>query len=176
LRSLGQPLVLDADGLYALVGHLDLLAGRTAPTVITPHEGEAARLLGLGADDVRRDREEAAARLAAETGAVVVLKGPGTLVTDGRRLFRSGTGGPVLASGGTGDVLAGVVGAFLAGLPGTGGDPFGAAAAAVHVHGAAADRLGTGLDRGVLASEVAAALPQAVATLVGTGGGTEGTS
>ncbi|MHC5011803.1 MAG: NAD(P)H-hydrate dehydratase [Planctomycetota bacterium] len=169
--STSLPLVLDADGLFALGAEPEHLSVRTEATVITPHEGEAARLLGGSSADVRADREAAARTLAERTGGVVVLKGKGTLVTDGTRLFENATGGPALASGGTGDVLAGVVGAFLAGLPGTGGDAFGAACAAVHVHGSAADGLTADRDRGVLASDVAGALPAAIASLVSTRGG-----
>jgi NAD(P)H-hydrate epimerase len=157
------PLVIDADGLFAFAGKAESLARRTAPTVLTPHEGEAQRLL---AGDGEADRVARAAALQRRTGAVVVLKGPGTLVVDRERLYVNATGGPALASGGTGDVLAGVVGALLAGLPDTGGDAFGAAAAAVHAHGLAGDVAADGLDRGVLASDVADRLPQALATLI----------
>lgn len=165
-RTVAKPLVLDADGLFALASKPEVLRNRRASTVITPHEGEAGRLLGIPSSEIRADREAAALALAARSGAVVVLKGPGTLVTDGERLFCCRTGGPWLASGGTGDVLAGIVGAFLAGLPGTGGDALGAASAAVHVHGAAADAIAKERDRGILASDVATALPNAVAALV----------
>ena len=138
--------------------------------MITPHEGEAARLLGTTSAEVRADREAAALALVERTRTVVVLKGPGTLVTDGDRLFTCRKGGPALASGGTGDVLAGVVGAFLAGLPGTGGDAFGAACAAVDVHAAAGDVLARGGDRGFLATDLAHALPRVVAARVGARG------
>lgn len=167
VRRVDRPLVLDADALYALRGRLAELAVRAAPTVLTPHEGEAAALLGERAPDGPAPRAAWARRIAAAGHAVCVLKGPGTLVDDGVRARRNPTGGPVLATGGTGDVLAGVVAAFLAGLPATGGDPFGAAALAAAVHGRAGDRLAaTRGDRGVLASEVADELPYAVAELV----------
>lgn len=164
--AVARPLVVDADALFALIDHGDALLAREEGTVITPHEGEAGRLLGWPARDVRARREDAALALAAGTGAVVVLKGPGTLVTDGERMYRCKAGGPWLATGGTGDVLAGVCGAFLAGLPATGGDAFGAAAAAVHVHAHAADLVAGKRDRGLLASDVADALPSSVAALV----------
>ena len=161
-RLLAAPcaLVLDADGLHAVHGRLADLAARRAPTVLTPHEGEAAGLLGTVAAEVAASREDAARRIAREARAVCVLKGPGTVVTDGERLRVNATGGPVLATGGTGDVLAGVIGAFLAGLPGSGGDAFGAAVLAVYAHGRAADgRAARRGDRGTLASEVADAIP-----------------
>lgn len=167
VAKLEQPLVVDADALFALIGATHRVATRSAPTVITPHEGEAGRLLGSTSAAVRADREGAALALFEQTGAVVVLKGPGTIVTDGQRLFTCGKGGPWLASGGTGDVLAGIVGAFLAGLPATGGDAFGAACIAVDVHAAAADTLAKTVDRGLLATDIADALPHAVAAYVG---------
>jgi hydroxyethylthiazole kinase-like uncharacterized protein yjeF len=167
-QSLGKPLVLDADGLYAVRTQLAVIAKRLAPTVLTPHEREAAALLGVLPGESAAPREEWARRAATDGRAICVLKGPATIVTDGLRVRHNTTGGPILATGGTGDVLAGVVAAFLAGLPSTGGDAFGAAALAVHVHGRAADRLATTRgDRGTLASEVADALPEAIRELVG---------
>ncbi len=165
--AMARPLIVDADALFALIDQASLLLDRADPTVITPHEGEAGRLLGWSSSDVRRRREDAALALVEATGAVVVLKGPGTLVTDGERMFRCARGGPWLATGGTGDVLAGVCGALVAGLPDTGGDPFGAACAAVHVHALAADQATKTRDRGLIASDLAATLPAATATLVG---------
>ncbi len=169
---IARPLVLDADGLFSLGADPSRLRERREATIVTPHEGEAARLLDTTSSHVRADRERAALSLAATTGAVVVLKGPGTIVTDGERLFTSRRGGPWLATGGTGDVLSGVVAAFLAGLPGTGGDAFGAACAAVDAHGRAGDAAAHGHDRGLIATDVAEALPDAVATLVGPARGT----
>ncbi len=96
---------------------------------------------------------------------MIALKGPGTLVTDGDRLYHNRSGGPVLASGGTGDVLAGIAGAFLAHADGLGLDAFQAACAAVFVHGDAADRIAGGRDSGLLASELADGIPEAVVGL-----------
>lgn len=174
LRRIDRPLVLDADALYALRGRLDELAGRPRPTVLTPHEGEAASLLGErleGLEATSVPREAWASRIAATARALCVLKGPGTLVVEGERTARNETGGPVLATGGTGDVLTGVLAAFLAGLPGTGGDAFGAARLAVHVHGRAGDLVAARRgDRGVLASEIADELPAAIAERVAASG------
>ena len=127
------PLVLDADGLNALGGDLDILASRPAATVVTPHAGEYARLAG---EPVGEDRVAAARRLAERSGAVVLLKGSRTVVADptGRAAVNL-TGGPWLATAGTGDVLSGVVGALAAlGLP-----AFRAAVAGAWIHGRAGD-------------------------------------
>lgn len=153
VREAQIPLVVDADGIHALAGHLDELRGRAAPTVLTPHEGEFAALLG---NRPGPDRLVAARGLARETGAVVLLKGPGTVVADptGRAAICP-LGGPWLASAGTGDVLTGVIAGFLArGMP-----AFEAAAAAAFVHGSAADLAGhTGLMAGDLERAIPAAL------------------
>jgi len=141
--ELPGPVVIDADGLNALAGRVrDVLCGRAAAhggravTVLTPHPGEMARLMGLGsAAEVQADREGAARRLAAETAAVVVLKGRGTVVTDGQRLTVNGTGNPGMASGGMGDVLTGLV----AGLVCQGLSGFDASHLAVFAHGLAGD-------------------------------------
>ena len=112
-------LVLDADGLNAHAGRLEPLRDREAPTVLTPHGGELARLLEISSDEVRAQRLETAREAARRSGSVVVLKGDDTLVVeaDGRAGVSAG-GSPGLATAGTGDVLSGVIGAFLArGLP-----------------------------------------------------------
>jgi NAD(P)H-hydrate epimerase len=176
-KRVEKPLVIDADGLYALRDEPQLLAGRTAPTVLTPHPGEAATLLGCQAAEINRDRVAAARQLADRTGAVVVLKGAATVIAgpDGRVIVNP-TGGPALAAGGTGDVLLGMVGAYLGQLlvgqaraqraEATSQPVLEAAALAAWVHGAAADRLarkqGPG---GVMASQVADAVPRTVETL-----------
>lgn len=159
VETIERPLVIDADGLNALVGHLDGVAQRRSPTVLTPHPGEAASLLDTTAAALNADRIGAARSLAKRSGAVVVLKGAGTVIADatGRSLVIP-TGGPVLATGGTGDVLTGVVAALLAaGLP-----AFEAGGLAAWWHGATADRMReAGVGFGLLASELADALPEA---------------
>ena len=164
--QLTGPLVLDADGLFAFGGVLEQLKERAGPTVLTPHEGEAARLLGITSSQVREDRGAAAQRIAEQAGAVVALKGPNTLVTDGTRLYLNASGGPSLATGGTGDVLAGILGALSAQLDANGLPPFETTCAGVYVHGAAGDLLSQTVDRGLLASDVAHAVPQAMASIV----------
>jgi NAD(P)H-hydrate epimerase len=101
-----RPLVLDADGLLAFADAAALLRARTAPTVMTPHPGEAAALLACSPAEINRDRLTAARTLAQETGAVVVLKGAATVTAEpGGRCAVNASGGPILATGGTGDVL-----------------------------------------------------------------------
>jgi NAD(P)H-hydrate epimerase len=156
-KRLERPLVLDADALFAFAGEPERLASRSAPCVLTPHPGEAAALLGSDAASLNRDRLGAARRLARLTGSVVLLKGAAsvTAAPDGRAVVNP-TGGPALASGGTGDVLLGIVTSFLA----QGMQAFEAAALAAFLHGAAADRIArrTG-PAGLLASQLATELP-----------------
>lgn len=150
------PLVLDADGLNALGGDFGVLAGRTAATVVTPHAGEYARLAG---EPVGDDRVAAARRLAERAGAVVLLKGSRTVVADptGWAAVNT-TGGPWLATAGTGDVLSGVVGALAAqGLP-----AFRAAAAGAWLHGRAGDVAG---HSGLVAGDLIDALPTVLSGL-----------
>jgi len=159
----GVRVVLDADGLNHVAREPSLLDGvgdRTS-VVLTPHPGEAARLLGSSPAEVQSDRVAAALALARRFRAVVALKGARTVIAaaDGALAFCP-TGGPVLGVGGTGDVLTGCLGALLLdpNLP-----PFGATAAAVFLHGAAGDDLSAERGaRGVLAGEVADALPAAL--------------
>ena len=115
LLGLDRPLLLDADALYALGDRLELLADRTLPTVLTPHEGELGRLLGRPADDVAAQRLECARSAAQRSGATVLLKGEATIVADpSGRAYVVPTGNPGLATPGTGDVLSGVIVAQLA--------------------------------------------------------------
>ncbi|HXV96325.1 MAG TPA: NAD(P)H-hydrate dehydratase [Gaiellaceae bacterium] len=115
LDRLDRPVVLDADGLWALAGHLDWVFSRDAPTVLTPHAGELARLLGRSSAWVAANRLDAVQSGADDTGAVVLLKGADTLVAaPGRNPVVADLGNPGLATAGSGDVLTGVVGAFLA--------------------------------------------------------------
>lgn len=165
LSELPMPVVVDADALNELAEDVGPLVERSAPSVITPHPGEMGMLLGMSAAEIQVDRVAAARRAADELGSAVVLKGAGTIVTDrGRPLLVNPTGGPELATAGTGDVLTGVIAALLAERL----DPADAAAAGVYVHGLAGTRAGlpTG-GRGVVAWDVAEALPGAIAELLG---------
>jgi NAD(P)H-hydrate epimerase len=153
LAGLDRPVVVDGDALWLLGPDAPaVLAGRPAPTVLTPHDGEFARLCGQPSGE---DRLEAARGLAAACRSVVLLKGPTTVVADpdgAVLVVRSGD--QRLATAGTGDVLTGLVAAHLA----AGAEPARAAAAAAHLHGVAA---GLGPARGLVAGDVAAALPAA---------------
>jgi NAD(P)H-hydrate epimerase len=144
------PMVLDADGLNALKADVRPLQARRASTVLTPHDGEYARLLG---DPPGADRIAAARKLASATGCVALLKGPATVIAEpsGRAIVNP-TGSPALATAGTGDVLSGIVGGFLA----RGAGPFDAATAAAYVHGRAADVAG---HTGLVAGDLIDALP-----------------
>jgi hydroxyethylthiazole kinase-like uncharacterized protein yjeF len=155
--------VLDADALNLLArvpGLQDALRAGRGPRVLTPHPLEAARLLESAADAVQADRITATRRLAQRFDAMVVLKGAGSVIAlpDGRYWINP-TGGPALATAGTGDVLAGMLGALLAQRY----DPLQAVLAAVWLHGAAADRYGA--DVGLTASEVPALAAAALADL-----------
>jgi NAD(P)H-hydrate epimerase len=146
------PVVLDADGLSAFSGEPARLRGRTAPLVLTPHEGELARLLGVSSAEVASDRLRFVRLAASQAGAIVVLKGDDTLIADAQGMVAVSRGAsPGLATAGTGDVLAGIVGALLA----TALEPFVAACAAVRLHALAgilaAERHGRD---GMIASDV----------------------
>ncbi|HEV3258700.1 MAG TPA: NAD(P)H-hydrate dehydratase [Gemmataceae bacterium] len=156
------PLVLDADGLNALEHHSAELRRHAGPVVITPHPGEFARLAGCQVADVQARRQERAARFAAEHGVIVILKGYGTVVTDGRRVYVNTTGNPGMATGGTGDVLTGLIAALL----GQGLEPFAAAQLGVHVHGLAGDLARDELGEvSLIASDLVEFLPHAFRNL-----------
>jgi NAD(P)H-hydrate epimerase len=162
-KRLEKPLAIDADGLRAFAGEPALLRARPAPTVLTPHPGEAARVLGTTAAEVNRDRVGSARRLARESGAVVLLKGAGTVTASPEGwVVVNPTGGPALASGGTGDVLLGMVAALLA----QGLEEFEAAALAAFVHGLAGDRIAARIgSSGLLAADLAREIPATVDAL-----------
>lgn len=147
------PVVVDADGINVLRAHRDLLRGRKSPTILTPHDGEFARLGGI----IGEDRMAAAAALADDLGCVVLLKGHETCVTDGTDGYINPTGNSGMAVGGSGDVLAGVITALLgAGLP-----PLEAAACGAWLHGAAGDRCAAELGQyGMLPTDMLGALPR----------------
>lgn len=151
-----RPLAIDADGLQAFAGSPRELRQRPAATVLTPHPGEAAALLGERPAELNRDRLRAARRLAEQTGCVVLLKGAASVVAEpGGDAVVNPTGGPALGSGGTGDVLLGM----LAGLLAQGTEAAEAAALAAFWHGLAADRIAVA-DTGLLAGDLGPALPE----------------
>lgn len=132
LESAACPVVLDADGINALEGHIDVLGQRRAPIVLTPHDGEFRR---LGGDPATERRVESVRQFADRHGVTVLLKGHRTLICGGGKLYCNPTGNPGMATGGSGDVLAGL----LLSLLGQGVEPTDAAAAAAWLHGAAGD-------------------------------------
>jgi ADP-dependent NAD(P)H-hydrate dehydratase len=131
----GRPLVVDADALNAMAGQNDAWKNGKTPVVITPHPSEFGRLIGKPTAEVQADRRAASMAFARETGTVVVLKGQGTIVTDGERVYVNATGNPGMATAGAGDVLTG----FLAALMAQGFAAFEAAQLAVCLHGRAGD-------------------------------------
>ncbi len=163
LPKIRAQVVIDADGLNILAGHPAVLKAMSRPPILTPHPGEFGRLLGLTVPEILNDRLVLASRYAVEHEAIIVLKGYRTLVAgpDGR-VSVNPTGNPGMGTGGSGDVLSGVLGAFAAGQK----DVFGATVAAVYLHGAAgdaaADRLG---ERAVVAGDLIKYLPDALKAL-----------
>jgi NAD(P)H-hydrate epimerase len=156
VADIAAPMVLDADGLNAFAGDAPALASRIGATVLTPHEGEFARLTGAAVGD---DRVAAARGLARTTGAVVLLKGPGTVVAapDGHSAINPHDG-PWLATAGSGDVLSGIIGGLLA----RGLEPFAAATVGAFLHSSAADEAG---HTGLVAGDLVAALPRTLESL-----------
>lgn len=158
IPALEKPFVLDADGLNAFAEHPDLLGRGHASRVLTPHPGEAARLLGSSVEAVQKDRRASAIELARRFLSIVVLKGHRTIVSDGTRTAVNRTGNPGMATGGTGDVLAGVLGALI----GQGMEPYDAAVLGVHVHGRAGDLAARRLGQvSMMATDVLDELPRA---------------
>jgi NAD(P)H-hydrate epimerase len=151
------PLVVDADGLNAFAGSLSYLAAREAPTILTPHAGELGRLLKRESAEIDAHRLAAAREAASRSGAVVVLKGDDTIVTDGERIAVNALAAPALATAGSGDVLSGMTAALLA----RGLEPFAAACAAVIAHARAGQEAArrVGLVESVIATDVIAAIP-----------------
>lgn len=137
VASVEIPTVLDADALNNLAGQTDVLANPRRPVVITPHPGEFSRLTGRPKAEIQADRETHAVALAEHAGGglIVVLKGAETIVTDGRRIYVNTTGNPGMSTGGSGDVLTGVIAALI----GQDLSPFDAACLGVYAHGLAGD-------------------------------------
>jgi NAD(P)H-hydrate epimerase len=159
-ESLPQPMVIDADGLNALAAADDGLASPRGPRILTPHPGEFARLAGFSEDSKpTRDEQIATAKqLAAELNIVILLKGHRTVITDGSQLAENSTGNPGMATGGTGDVLTGVITALVC----QGLSPFDAAVLGAHVHGLAGDLAAAELGQvSLIASDLLTYLPQA---------------
>ena len=160
LPSIRKPLVLDADGLNAIAEDVDVLRTLPLPIILTPHPGEMARLTRLSADDIQKDRERVASEFAKTYRVVVVLKGHGTVVAgfDGA-VYVNDTGNPGMASGGSGDVLTGMIAGLLAQrLP-----LYEAAQVGVYLHGLSGDLAAEARGQiGLIASDLADRIPAAI--------------
>ena len=153
LQSVVCPVVLDADGINVLTGHMDILRERHYPTILTPHAGEFARIYG----EIKPDRISCAAAFTREWDCILLLKGHETVITDGTECYVNHTGNPGMAVGGSGDVLAGMI----AGLIGQGVEPLKAAACGAWLHGAAGDICAEEIGQyGMLPSDMLEVLPR----------------
>jgi NAD(P)H-hydrate epimerase len=151
-HELQKPVLVDADGLRSLIDHRELFKG----TVVTPHAGEFKAISGVVPPPSWRDRLGICKDFALERSCVLLLKGHDTVVTDGSRLKVNRTGNPGMATGGTGDVLSGIIGAFLA----QGTDPFLATVAGAYVHGLAGDAVRKRMGFHMVASDLLEALSE----------------
>lgn len=151
LQEFPGPVILDADGINLLAQHKDILRGRTGITVLTPHAGEFSRLGYSG------DRLASAVTAAKELNCIILLKGHQTLITDGETVYQNQTGNPGMATGGSGDVLAGVIVSLI----GQGLDPLEATAAAAWLHGKTGDLCAAEIGQyGMLPTDLLCALPR----------------
>jgi NAD(P)H-hydrate epimerase len=164
LYSTDKPVVLDADGLNLLCDDLGAMKNAKAKLIITPHPGEAARLLDRKTSEINGDRLGSALELAAVTGAVTVLKGAGSVVaTPEGKTYINNTGNPGMATGGSGDVLTGVIAA----LAGQGLDPEAAATAGVYLHGLAGDLASDQMgEYGLIARDIANMIALAIKSIL----------
>lgn len=136
VSKLNKPVVLDADGINAFVGHLDMLKNAQGKLILTPHPGEMARLVGKDIAEIQKNRKEVALNFASEYNTVLVLKGYNTIVArPGGEAYINETGNTGMATGGVGDILTGVIASFI----GQGADPFTASILGVYFHGLAGD-------------------------------------
>lgn len=164
LAHMGEkPLLLDADALNLMSGHLDWLKQRSLPAVLTPHPGEMSRLTGLSVDNINNNRLQVTAKAAREWNAVVLLKGAGTVIgAPNGEIMINTTGNPGMATAGSGDVLAGIIGALLA----QGMAPFQAAVLGCWTHGAAGDdAAGHVGEVSLMASDIIKGIPRIIRQL-----------
>ena len=147
------PVILDADGINVLAGHMDILRDRHYPTILTPHAGEFGRIYG----QIEPDRVSCATAFARENGCILLLKGHETAITDGEESYINPTGNPGMAVGGSGDVLAGIIAALV----GQGVTPLKAAACGAWLHGASGDICAKEIGQyGMLPSDMLEVLPR----------------
>ena len=163
VAEFNQPLVIDADALNALAGHLNILrdkspAGRN--TILTPHQKELSRLLGVSVEVIEKDRKGIAKKAACDYNLTIVLKGHNTVVADSKgNLYLNKSGNPGMATAGSGDVLTGMIAAFLA----QGLGAFEAAKYAVYIHGLAGDLAAKNKTQiGMIASDIIEMIPEAI--------------
>lgn len=158
IKSCEKPMVLDADALNCISDMPAVLKEAAGEIIITPHPGEMGRLTGKTSAEVNADRENTALEFAKKTGAVTVLKGAGTIIASpGGKILKNMTGNSGMATGGSGDVLAGITASLLA----QGAKPFDAAAAAVYLHGLAGDLAAEKLGKiSMLPTDIIEFLPQ----------------
>ena len=153
LDNFDGPVVLDADGINVLKSHKDILRSRTSPTILTPHDGEFKRFGGV----ITEDRVGSAANFAIEHGVILLLKGHRTIITDGNRTYLNHSGNPGMATGGSGDVLVGIITSLL----GQGIPALEAAACGAWLHGAAGDICAEEIGQhGMLPSDMLDVLPR----------------
>jgi ADP-dependent NAD(P)H-hydrate dehydratase / NAD(P)H-hydrate epimerase len=160
VKEIDLPMVIDADALNALSRHLKILKAHKAEVILTPHPKEMANLFGIGLDSVKKNRKSVAQKYSKDYNSTLILKGYQSIVTDGgSKFYINHTGNPGMATAGSGDVLSGIVGAFL----GQGLDAFNAAKYATYIHGlagniAAKDKTQMGL----IASDIIDRIPDAL--------------
>ena len=164
INKVNRPIVIDADGLNAVVNHLDVLRSAACrvsrPIILTPHPAEMARLLGIDTKEVQKNRKAIAQKFAKDFKAVLVLKGHETIAVDYKgNFYINKTGNPGMATAGSGDVLTGIIAAFL----GQGLSAFEAAKYAVYLHGLAGDLAAKDKTQiSLIASDIIAKIPEAV--------------
>lgn len=153
------PLVIDADGINALVGKLDIVKNARCKIIFTPHAGELGRLIAKHAAEIKDAEIKYPVEFSKETGTVCLLKGHQTIIADGENVAVNTTGNPGMATAGSGDVLSGMVGGLIA----QGLDVFAAAQAAVFIHGTAGDIAAKeNTEMGMIASDIIDAIPKAL--------------
>lgn len=160
ISEFSKPLVVDADGLNALAGHLKILTAKRYARILTPHPGEMANLLGIGIAQVQKDRKKVAKDFVNRYNVILVLKGHQTIVAEKfKKLYINKTGNPGMAKAGSGDVLTGIVAAFL----GQGLNGFAAAKYAVYLHGLAGDLAAKEKSQmAMIASDIIGNIPRAI--------------
>lgn len=163
VKNVKTPMVIDADGLNALSKNIDILKRRQGQTVLTPHEGEMALLCNKTPEEIKADRKAVAEAFSKEYGVTLVLKGKDTIVS-GEETFINPTGNSGMATGGSGDVLSGIIGGLIA----QGLSPYNAAVLGVYVHGRAGDIAATDKGKmGIIAGDIAENIPYAVKEISG---------